>query len=109
MISLVQASEFTVMLRRAVHSDLCVRLENDAIDRGPVEFGQLTSQSRGIPNTCRQMSCSRLVWHVRSLSRQMLVSLYIILAVWDRMSWRNFRKRWLVLWSLYRRRRKCGK
>jgi hypothetical protein len=107
--SLVQALEFTVMPCRAVHSDLCVRLENDAIDLGPVELGQLTSQSRWIPSTSRQMSSSRLVWHVRSMCRQMPVSLYIILDAWGRMCWRNFRKRWLVLWSLYRRRRKCGK
>jgi hypothetical protein len=98
MMSLVQALEFTVMPRHALHSDLCVRLENDVIDQGPVEFGQRTSQSRGIPSTSRQMSCSRLVWNVRSRSRQTLVSLYIILAAWDRMCWRNFRKRWLVLW-----------
>jgi hypothetical protein len=39
----------------------------------------------------------------------MQVSLFILLAAWDRKWWRNFRKRWLVLWSLYRRRRKCGK
>jgi hypothetical protein len=46
MASLVQELEFTVMHRRAVLSDLSVRLENDAIDQGPVEFGQLNSQSK---------------------------------------------------------------
>jgi hypothetical protein len=44
--SFVPAFEFTVMPRRAVHSDLYVHLENDAMDQGLVELGQLTRQSR---------------------------------------------------------------
>jgi len=53
MMSLLQALEFTVKPRRAVHSDLCVRLKNYGIDQGPVELGQLTSQSRCIPSISR--------------------------------------------------------
>lgn len=44
--SLVPALAFTVIPRSAGHSDLCVRLENDAMDQGPVELGQLTNKSR---------------------------------------------------------------
>jgi hypothetical protein len=44
--SLVRALVFTVMPRHAVQPDVCARLENYAMDQGPVDLGQLTSQSR---------------------------------------------------------------
>jgi hypothetical protein len=46
MMNLLQALEFTVKPRRVVHSDLCVRLENDVIEQDPGELEQLTTQSR---------------------------------------------------------------
>jgi hypothetical protein len=49
MMSLVRALPFTVISRRTVHPARCVRLENDAIDQGPVELGKLTANQDEFP------------------------------------------------------------